>query len=183
MATFKKRLLSGCVDGKAIKIAAIATAGTLIHTAVAGQVAGTYDEIWLWAYNYNESMVILTLEWGGVSVVRMTYVRPPIVCFCGSTRVAEKFNEEAIRFTLDGWIVLRPEVVQYSSDGDPQHSDPITKLRLDVLHFAKIDLADLVYVINVGGYIGSSTRDEIAYAKDHGKPLRYLEPTQPAQTR
>ena len=68
MATFKKRLLSGSDDGKAIKIAAIATAGTLIHTAVAGQVAGTYDEIWLWAYNYNESMVILTLEWGGVSV-------------------------------------------------------------------------------------------------------------------
>jgi len=105
----------------------------------------------------------------------MTYVRPPIVCFCGSTRFAEKFNEEAIRFTLDGWIVLRPEVVQYSSDGDPQHSDPITKLRLDVLHFAKIDLADLVYVINVGGYIGESTSREIQHSMMIGKPIEYLE--------
>jgi hypothetical protein len=49
------------------------------------------------------------------------------------------------------------------------------KFQLDELHKRKIDLADEVFVINVGGYIGSSTRSEIDYAVTHGKPVRYLE--------
>jgi hypothetical protein len=65
MATAVKRKLSGSTDGKPIKIAAIATAGTLIHTAVAGQVAGTFDEIWLWAYNSHSVNLGLTIEFGG----------------------------------------------------------------------------------------------------------------------
>ena len=36
-------------------------------------------------------------------------------------------------------------------------------------------MADEIFVINVGGYIGSSTRSEIEYAKVHGKTVRYLE--------
>lgn len=68
MATAVKRKLSGSTDGKAIKIAATATAGTAIHTAVAGTTDGTYDEIWLWAYNSSTANVTLTLEWGGVAV-------------------------------------------------------------------------------------------------------------------
>jgi len=108
------------------------------------------------------------------------YVRPPIVCFCGSTRFAETFNTEAQRFTLAGWIVLRPEIVQYSADGDPQHSDPITKLRLDALHFAKVDLADRVHVINVNGYIGESTSREIQHARAVRKKITYLVPLEEA---
>ena len=46
---------------------------------------------------------------------------------------------------------------------------------LDDMHLRKIDMADEVFVINVGGYIGSSTRNEIKYAIDHGKEVRYLE--------
>ena len=65
MATAVKRKLSGSTDGKPIKIAAIATAGTLLHTAVAGQTAGTYDEIWLWAYNSHSVNLGLTIEFGG----------------------------------------------------------------------------------------------------------------------
>jgi hypothetical protein len=68
MSTAKKRLLSGSTDGKAIKVVATATAGTTIHTAVAGTTAGTYDEIWLWAYNGNTADVTLTLEFGGATV-------------------------------------------------------------------------------------------------------------------
>ena len=49
------------------------------------------------------------------------------------------------------------------------------KLALDELHKRKIDLADEVFVLNVGGYIGSSTRSEIEYAEAHGKPVTYLE--------
>lgn len=62
-----KRKLSGSTDGRMIKVVAIATAGTLIHTAVAGQVAGTFDEIWLWAVNSSAATVKLTIEYGGVA--------------------------------------------------------------------------------------------------------------------
>jgi hypothetical protein len=65
MATAVKRKLSGSTDGKAIKVAATATAGTLIHTAVAGTTVGTFDEIWLWAYNSHSTRVVLTIEFGG----------------------------------------------------------------------------------------------------------------------
>ena len=67
MATFVKRKLSGSTDGKAIKITQTATAGDLIHTAVAGQTAGTYDEIWLWAFNSGTSATTLTIEFGGAT--------------------------------------------------------------------------------------------------------------------
>ena len=36
------------------------------------------------------------------------------------------------------------------------------------MHKRKIDMADEIFVINVGGYIGSSTRSEIEYAKSTG---------------
>jgi hypothetical protein len=62
MATFTKTLLSGSTNGKAIKVAATATAGTTIHTAVSG--TSSLDEIWLYAHNSSASAVKLTLEWG-----------------------------------------------------------------------------------------------------------------------
>lgn len=68
MATAVKRKLSGSTDGKAIKITRTATAGDTIHTAVAGTTAGTYDEIWLWAYNGHTADVVLTIEFGGATV-------------------------------------------------------------------------------------------------------------------
>ncbi len=50
-----------------------------------------------------------------------------------------------------------------------------TKIMLDDMHKRKIDMADEIFVINVGGYIRSSTRSEIAYARSMGKAVRYLE--------
>lgn len=46
---------------------------------------------------------------------------------------------------------------------------------LDDMHKRKIDMADEIFVINVGGYIGSSTKSEIEYAMATGKPVQYLE--------
>ena len=46
---------------------------------------------------------------------------------------------------------------------------------LDDMHKRKIDMADSIYVINVGGYIGDSTRSEIENARAYGKEIRYLE--------
>ena len=66
MATFSKELLSASTDGRAIKVAATATAGTLIHTG--STTATTIDEIWLYAVNSDSTDRKLTLEWGGVTV-------------------------------------------------------------------------------------------------------------------
>jgi hypothetical protein len=65
MPTYSKQLLSGSTNGKGIKVAATATAGTLIHTAVTG--TSSLDEIWLYAHNTSSAAVKLTLEWGGVA--------------------------------------------------------------------------------------------------------------------
>lgn len=97
---------------------------------------------------------------------------PRTVCLCGSTRFMEAFYDANMRETLAGRIVL---TVGMSSKGDRQPTEG-QKVALDALHFHKIELADEVLVLNVGGYIGDSTRREIAYAKSLGKPVRYLEP-------
>lgn len=65
MATFSKQILSGSTDGKAIKVAATATAGTTIHTG--SSTATTLDEVWVYAVNTSASDVKLTIEWGGTS--------------------------------------------------------------------------------------------------------------------
>ena len=62
MATFTKKILSSSTDGKAIKVAATATAGTLIHTG--STTTTTLDEVWLYAINSSASSVKLTIEWG-----------------------------------------------------------------------------------------------------------------------
>src|SRR5512135_714794 len=67
MATALKRKLSGSTDGRGVKVVATASAGTTIHTAVAGTTAGTFDEIWLWAYNSDSVDRLLTIEFGGTT--------------------------------------------------------------------------------------------------------------------
>ena len=76
--------------------------------------------------------------------------------------------------TLEGCIVI--SVGLFGHSGDEDVWKPGTKEMLDDMHKRKIDMADEIYVINVGGYIGSSTRNEINYAKKTGKLVRYLEP-------
>lgn len=65
MATYSRLLLSGSTNGKPIPITAIATAGTTIHTAVAG--TSSFDEIYAWASNVTGSAATLTIEFGGVT--------------------------------------------------------------------------------------------------------------------
>lgn len=65
MATFSKQILSGSTDGKAIKVAATATAGTTIHTG--STTTTTLDEVWLYAQNTDTTDRKLTIEWGGTA--------------------------------------------------------------------------------------------------------------------
>jgi len=98
--------------------------------------------------------------------------RPRIVCLCGSTKFKDEFLEVTEAFTLRGWIVL---TVGFFSHADKVPIADQVKCMLDELHLYKIDLADLVLVINKDGYIGESTASEIAYAEASGKAIEYLE--------
>ena len=98
----------------------------------------------------------------------------PVITLCGSTRFKDEFLEAQKRLSLAGNIVI--SVGLFGHSGDEEVWNPGVKEMLDDMHKRKIDMADSIYVINVGGYIGASTRSEIEYAKAHGKKVEYLEP-------
>jgi hypothetical protein len=99
---------------------------------------------------------------------------PKVVCLCGSTRFWKTFQEQSLRLTKEGIIVLS---IGCATASDEEHGiTPEQKAVFDELHKRKIDLCDEVLVLNVGGYMGESTRSEIRYAEENDKPVRYLVP-------
>lgn len=102
-----------------------------------------------------------------------------VITLCGSTRFKNEFIEVQKRLTLDGNIVISVGLFGHSGDdevweGMSDGTVTKTKEMLDDMHKRKIDMADEIFVINVGGYIGDSTKSEIEYAEKHGKIVRYL---------
>ena len=113
----------------------------------------------------------------GESVKKSKY---PVITLCGSTRFKKEFIEAQKRLTLEGNIVLSVGLFGHSGDEEvwedmDEGTITKTKIMLDDMHKRKIDMSDEIYVINVGGYIGDSTKSEIEYAKKNGKRVRYLE--------
>ena len=105
--------------------------------------------------------------------------RYPVITLCGSTRFKDEFYEVQKRLTFEGNIVI--SVGLFGHWGDSEVWDGMdegtlskTKEMLDDMYKRKIDMADGIYVINVGGYIGDSTRSEIEYAEANGKFVKYL---------
>ena len=96
-----------------------------------------------------------------------------VITLCGSTRFKDEFMGVQKRLTLEGNIVISVGLFGHSGDNEVWIEG--TKEMLDDMHLRKIDMADEIYVINVDGYIGTSTRNEIEYAKRTGKVVRYLE--------
>ena len=96
-----------------------------------------------------------------------------VITLCGSTRFKDEFLETQKRLTLEGNIVISVGLFGHSGD-DVVWTEGVKDM-LDRQHLAKIDLADEIFVINMGGYIGDSTRREIAYAEFKGKTIAYLE--------
>ena len=106
-----------------------------------------------------------------------------VITLCGSTRFKDEFMETQKRLTLEENIVISVGLFGHSGDDEvwenmDEGTLTKTKEMLDDMHKRKIDMADEIFVINVGGYIGSSTRSEIEYAKAAGKSVRYLEPVE-----
>ena len=103
-----------------------------------------------------------------------------VVTLCGSTRFKDEFMEAKKRLTLEGNIVISVGLFGHSGDREVWENmdeGTITKTKemLDDMHKRKIDMDDSIFVINVGGYIGDSTKSEREYAKAHGKEIRFLE--------
>lgn len=106
---------------------------------------------------------------------------PKIVCLCGSTRFTDQMLVKQWELTKQGCIVLSwcalPDWYFDSDDTAHIGDQEGVKELIDDIHKRKIDLADEVFVINVDGYIGDSTRSEIAYALFHNKPVKWLIPS------
>ena len=106
------------------------------------------------------------------------HLKPKVVCLCGSTRFYQEFQKANFEQTMEGHIVLSVGFYPHSSEqvhGENIGITPEKKLELDALHKRKIDLADEVLVLNIGGYIGDSTRSEIEYSYAHNKKVLYKE--------
>src|SRR3990167_5578491 len=126
--------------------------------------------------------VVALREWKAAQE-RVLSARPRIVCLCGSSRFVPEMACIAWALERDeGYIVLSLHLLPADYPGvQPDHQAEAEGVatKMDELHLRKIDLADDVLVVNVGGYIGDSTRREISYATAQKKPVRYLEPAEP----
>jgi len=108
--------------------------------------------------------------------------KPKIITICGSTRFADLHQIIKWEFEKDGGVIcltinylpesyMRAKKLKLEHIGEQEGNKEI----LDELHFRKIDISDEVFIINRDGYIGESTRNEINYAKNKGKIIRYLD--------
>ena len=97
-----------------------------------------------------------------------------VITLCGSTKFKDEYMKAQKDLTLQGNIVT--SVGLFGHSGDDEVWTEGTKEMLDNMHKRKIDMADEIFVINVGGYIGESTKSEIEYAIRNGKRVNYLEP-------
>lgn len=95
-----------------------------------------------------------------------------VITLCGSIKFKDKFIEVQEKLTLEGNIVLTPN---FFNNIKKENIDEKTKNMLDKMHKQKIDMSDEILVINVGGYIGESTKNEINYANLKSKKIRFLE--------
>mgnify|MGYP003303821621 FL=1 len=106
-----------------------------------------------------------------------------VITLCGSTRFKDEFLKAQKELTLKGNIVLSVGLFGHSGDDEvwenmDEGTLTKTKEMLDEMHKRKIDMSDEIFVINVNGYIGSSTKSEIEYATKQGKKVNYLEPVE-----
>lgn len=111
---------------------------------------------------------------GHVSILATAPSRPEIVCLCGSTRFGDAWAKARFDLTLEGRIVLTIGCDTKSDEGLGITVEQ--KTALDGLHFSKIEMADRIHVLNVGGYIGESTQREIGFARLRRRRITYLEP-------
>ena len=98
----------------------------------------------------------------------------PIVCICGSVRFSNEMLKQAARLTEEGYIVVMPHSFEHDKFHMGSEDNISKKSKLDIMHFQKVIMSDFIYVVNIDGYIGTSTAREIEVARSFGKPIEYL---------
>ena len=94
-----------------------------------------------------------------------------VITICGSMRYSKEMMKIAEELELkDGYAVIQ---CVYNIDG--KKYEGVDTSILDKIHRKKIDISDAIYVVNIEGYIGNSTKNEIEYAKNNGKEVIYHE--------
>ena len=107
-----------------------------------------------------------------------------VITLCGSAKFEAEFAEVNQRLTLEGHVVISLGMFSLPAlpDDDWTVDSSDVKGRLGRVHLQKIRMADEVFIVDPGGYVGESTGREIAYAESLGKPVRYLSRERPAPT-
>jgi hypothetical protein len=116
----------------------------------------------------------MAISWEVEAKPESTRIKPTIICLCGSTKFKAEFITANFKETMKGKIVLTVGWFNHT-DGSIYTLTKDEKIMVDKLHFCKIDLADEVLILNVGGYIGESTKNELEYARQQKKQIRFLE--------
>jgi hypothetical protein len=93
-----------------------------------------------------------------------------VVTLCGSVRFKDQFKEIETKLTLEGTAVFS---LCFFEESEGIEVTAEQKKLFGQIHLKKIDLSDEIFVINVDGYIGDSTRKEIAYAIQNNKIVNY----------
>ena len=94
-----------------------------------------------------------------------------VITICGRMRYSKEMRKIAEEIDLKVWN----SVIQCVYNVDGQKYEGIDASILDKIHRKKIDISDAIYVVNINGYIGESTRKEIEYANNNGKEVIYHE--------
>lgn len=95
----------------------------------------------------------------------------PVITLCGSMRFRQEFARLDAELTLAGHVVLTPTALDPSTELSAEDRE-----RLGRIHLQKVAMADEVLIVNVGGYLGESTRRELEHARSLGLAVRFLEP-------
>lgn len=95
----------------------------------------------------------------------------PVITLCGSMRFSQELERLAAELALAGHVVLAPTALDPATELDAEQ-----RARLGRIHLQKIAMSDEVLIVNVGGYVGESTRREIEHARSRGLAVRFLEP-------
>ena len=95
-----------------------------------------------------------------------------VICICGSLKFLDQIKIQAEKLELEGNCVL--SIIYPAKEDKGDYTQDELQL-LGALHKQRIDMSDAVFIVNVNGYTGISTRSEIEYADKAGKEVIYLE--------
>lgn len=94
-----------------------------------------------------------------------------VVCLIGSTRFESTFRELEKDLTLKGYLIFSPLV--YNQSGEIPECGEKEKEIIDIATKLKINHSDIVLVVDVDGYIGKSTKEQVEHAMLLNKPVLY----------